>query len=246
MLQVCLNGPHTPAGHNRIPVIPVTPVTPDELAAAAREAVAAGAEDVHPHPKDAQGRDSLAPAEVAAAVTAVQSAVPGIRVGVTTGAWAVPDPVERERLVRSWTVLPDHASVNWHKDGAASVTDALLEHGVGIEAGIFSGTDAARRFLAWPRAHRVLRVLAEVMDEDPHTAPATAAALLRQLTPAAELGILLHGQGAAAWPVLRMALARGLHTRIGLEDASQLPDGAPAPDNAELVRAARRYAPSGT
>ncbi|MEV5504882.1 3-keto-5-aminohexanoate cleavage protein [Streptomyces orinoci] len=240
MLQVCLNGPRTRADHDRLPV------TPEELAAAARAAVAAGAEDVHLHPKDAQGRDSLAPGPVAAAVSAVRAAVPGVAVGVTTGAWAVPDPGERARLVRSWTVLPDHASVNWHEDGARLVAEVLLDRGIGVEAGIFSGTDAARRFLAWPRAHQVLRVLAEIQDPDPDTAPRAAEDLLQLLGIRPELPLLLHGEGAAAWAVLRMAVARGLHTRIGLEDALHLPDGAAAPDNAELVRTARCYAGSGT
>lgn len=46
----------------------------------------------------------------AAALTAVRGAVPGIPVGVTTGAWTTPDPEHRAALVRGWTVLPDHAS----------------------------------------------------------------------------------------------------------------------------------------
>jgi hypothetical protein len=91
----------------------------------------------------------------------------------------------------------------------------------------------------------VLRVLAEVRDPDPRTAPAAAEELLQRLGRRPELPVLLHGENAAAWVVLRMALVRGLHTRIGLEDALELPDGAPAPDNAELVRTARRYAGSG-
>lgn len=67
-------------------------------------------------------------------------------------------------------MLPDHASVNWHEDGADFVAEALLDRGVGIEAGLYSGTDAVTRFFAWPSAHRVLRLRAEVTDTDPHTA----------------------------------------------------------------------------
>jgi uncharacterized protein (DUF849 family) len=51
--------------------------------------------------------------------------------------------------------------------------------------------------------------------------------------------VLLHGEGATAWPALRHAARRRLSTRIGLEDVLELPDGSPAPDNAALVRAAR-------
>ncbi|GAA4088985.1 3-keto-5-aminohexanoate cleavage protein [Nonomuraea soli] len=228
MLQVCLNGARGRAEHERLPL------TPAELAAAAKEAVAAGAEDIHLHPKDDGGADTMEPDHVAAAVTAVRSAVPGIPVGVTTGAWTGAD---RAGHVRAWSVLPDHASVNWHEDGAAELADTLLERGVGIEAGIFSGTGAAERFLAWPRAGRVLRVLAEITDTDPVTAVGSAVALVEEL---AGRPILLHGEDDAAWAVLAVAGARGLSTRIGLEDTLRMPDGSPAPDNAALVAAARR------
>jgi uncharacterized protein (DUF849 family) len=229
MLQVCPNGSREKG----------VPLTPADLAAAVREAVIAGAEDVHLHPKDEDGADSLDPRLVAAAVRAVREAAPGIEVGVTTGAWAEPDPRRRAALVQSWKVLPDHASVNWHEEGAELVADALLDHGIGIEAGIYSGTEAAARFLAWSSGHRVLRVLAEVVDTDPETAPATGEELLKELGAAHGRPILLHGEEDGTWPVLRLAAARGLDARIGLEDTLVLPDGSPAPGNAALVRAAR-------
>ncbi|MFC9746725.1 3-keto-5-aminohexanoate cleavage protein [Streptomyces niveus] len=232
--QVCLNGSRTRADH------PHLPISPAELAAAARDSVAAGAVDIHLHPKDRDGTDTLAAPHVAAALAAVRAAVPGIPVGVTTGAWTTPDAERRAALVRAWTVLPDHASVNWHEDGADLVADALLDRGVGIEAGLYSGTDAIRRFLAWPSAHRVLRVLAEVRDTDPHTALSTAAALLGDLT-GTSAPVLLHGEDGSAWPVLRLAAAEGLSTRIGLEDVLHLPNGSPATDNAELVRCAGEF-----
>lgn len=231
MLQVCLNGARSRAACSHLPV------TPRELAEAAREAVAAGAQDIHLHPKDGAGRDTLEATAVAAAVTAVRAAVPGVAVGVTTGAWATPDAQVRAAQVRSWTALPDHASVNWHEDGASHVAAALLERGVGIEAGIYSGTSAAQRFLDWPESGRVLRILAEITDNDPSTAPHTAADLLEDLSPATS-PILLHGEDAGAWPVLQLAAARRLDTRIGLEDVLHLPDGTPAESNADLVRAA--------
>ncbi|MEU5881556.1 3-keto-5-aminohexanoate cleavage protein [Spirillospora sp. NPDC047279] len=228
MIQVCPNGP---LGHS-------VPLTPDDLAASVREAVAAGAQDVHLHPKDPAGNDSVAPEHVAAALTTVRAAAPGVPVGVTTREEACPDPRRRAELVTSWSVLPDHASVNWHEEGADLVADALLAHGVGIEAGIFSGTEAARRFLRWPSADRVLRVLAEVVDTDPATAATTARDLLTELAPSTR-PLLLHGEHGGAWPVLRLAASLGLDTRIGLEDTLLLPDGSPAPGNAALVAVAR-------
>lgn len=232
MLQACLNGARSRAECSHLPV------TADELAAAAREAVAAGAEDVHLHPKDRDGGDTLEATAVAAAVSAVRVAVPGIPVGVTTGAWATADPQVRAAQVRAWTVLPDHASVNWHEDGAADVAAALLDRGVGIEAGIYSGTPAAQRFLGWPGSRRVLRVLAEITEATPQDALQAAAGLLDELEPAAA-PILLHGEDTTAWPILRLAASRRLDARIGLEDVLHLPDGAPAPGNAALIRVAR-------
>lgn len=238
MLQVCLNGARERSDCERLPV------TPQELGDAAAEAVAAGARAVHIHPKDDRGADTMAPVHVDAAVASVRASAPGIPIGVTTGEWTDPDAARRAALVRSWSVLPDHASVNWHEEGAEAVADALLETGIGIEAGVFSGTDAARRLRAWPHAARVLRVLAEVTDTDPRTAPGTAAALLDELAALYGPGglgrhpVLLHGEDGGAWAVLRVAAARGLDTRIGLEDALLLPDATPAPDNASLVQAA--------
>ncbi|CAL9610019.1 hypothetical protein SUDANB106_05623 [Streptomyces sp. enrichment culture] len=234
MLQVCPNGARTRAE------CPSLPLSPAELAAEAARAVAAGAEDVHLHPKDAEGADTLEPSAVARAVTAVRRAVPArVRIGVTTGAWAAPDPVRRAALVRSWPVRPDHASVNWHEEGAEEVAGALLERGIGVEAGIWSGTDGARRFHSSPLAGRVLRVLAEVTDTDPATASGTASALLAELPGDPSAPVLLHGEDGGAWPVLRLAARLGLDTRIGLEDVLNLPDGSPAADNAAVVRAAR-------
>ncbi|MFB7718519.1 3-keto-5-aminohexanoate cleavage protein [Nocardia sp. NPDC056100] len=232
MLQVCLNGARTRNDFASLPV------TPDELAAAARDAVRAGAADIHLHPKDSAGHDTVEPDHVAAAVSAVRAAVPGVRVGVTTGAWTTRHADQRLAAVRDWTVLPDHASVNWHEDGAVAIAETLLAKGIGVEAGIWSGTDCAPGFLAWARAHRVLRVLAEVTDTDPDTAPQTAADLLGTLTTLTEVPILLHGEDNAAWTVLAMAAARGLDTRIGLEDVLHLPDHSPAESNADLIRAA--------
>ncbi|MGP3776152.1 3-keto-5-aminohexanoate cleavage protein [Streptomyces sp. SDT5-1] len=234
MLQVCLNGSRT---REQCPTLPVSAA---ELADAARAAVDAGAEDIHLHPKKPDGTDTLDPDVVAAAIEHVRAAVPGVPVGVTTGAWAVPDPRERARLVRAWDVLPDHASVNWHEEGAASVAEALLERGVGVEAGVYSGTGAAARLRRSSLAGHVLRVLAEVVDHEADAATHAAPTLLRALRSAVDAPILLHGEEGGAWPVLRMAVALGLDTRIGLEDVLHDHDGTPAGDNATLVASAAR------
>ena len=125
--------------------------------------------------------------------------------------------------------------MNWHEEGAEEIAAALLDLGVGVEAGIWSRTDGAARFAVSPLAGRVLRVLAEVTDPAADTAERTARALLADLGPAHGRPVLLHGEDASAWPVLRLAGRLGLATRIGLEDTLTLPDGERALSNAQLV-----------
>ncbi|WSQ08002.1 3-keto-5-aminohexanoate cleavage protein [Streptomyces sp. NBC_01231] len=227
MVQVCLNGPR---GATDGAMVPLTPETMAESAAA----VAAGATDVHVHPKSPCGQDSVSTRVVAATLEAIRARV-AVPVGVTTGAWAEPDPSARVERIRNWTVLPDHASVNWHEPGAEQVAAALIDLGVDVEAGIWSGTDGAARFAVSPLGPKVLRVLAEVTDPAPDTAEQTARALLADLGPAHGRPLLLHGEDGGAWPVLRLAGRLGLATRVGLEDTLLLPDGQRAPSNARLV-----------
>jgi len=228
MVQICLNGARGTADGA------VVPMSPRAMAQSAAGAVAAGASDIHVHPKSPCGQDTLSPKAVAATLQAIRARV-GVPVGVTTGAWAEPDPAARVERVRSWTVLPDHASVNWHEPGAQEVAAALLDRGIGVEAGIWSGTDGAARFAASTLGPRVLRVLAEVMDTSPETAEKSARALLADLGTAHGRPVLLHGMEGGTWPVLRLAGRLGLATRIGLEDSLVLPDGERAVSNAQLV-----------
>ena len=230
MLQAALNGPLTKADH------PATPVTAQELANDAAACAAAGAGAIHMHPRDRDGRESLAADVVDPAVRAAREAA-GIPVGVSTGAWIEPDLERRLALLREWRE-PDYASVNVSEEGASDVMRVLTENGIGIEAGVWSADDAERlAAIGLP----VLRVLVEPLGEaGGPLVPAIHEALDR-------LGIdaprLQHGDGPATWPLLRDAFARGLDSRIGFEDTLLLPDGAPAGSNADLVRAARRYSP---
>ena len=50
---------------------------------------------------------------------------------------------------------------------------------------------------------------------------------------------LIHGTDGAAWVLLERAIRDGHVSRIGLEDTLMLPNGQPAADNADLVRAAK-------
>jgi len=77
MLQAALNGDRA---H------PAAPRTPDELAAEARAAVDAGADTLHLHPYDDDGRETLDAAPCAAALLAVRAACPGVPISLSTSA----------------------------------------------------------------------------------------------------------------------------------------------------------------
>ena len=83
-------------------------------------------------------------------------------------------------------------------------------------------------------------MLIEPVEPDAGGAEATFRAI-RAVLGEAGLGLplLLHGLDATAWPMLRLAAAEGVSTRIGFEDTLAMPDGTPAPSNAPLVEAAR-------
>jgi len=232
MLQACLNGNRQPGS------VPGLPVTPEELAREAKAARAAGADELHIHPRGPDGAESLSPRDIAAALTAVRAAVPGMAVGVSTGDWIAPGGRARQEELRAWEVLPDYVSVNLAEPDADEVIALMLARGIGVEAGLASRADA-RRFLGLPGAGRALRVLIE-MEADPAPAAAEAAAILTLLDEGPALPVLLHGEGPSLWPLVEMAARLGLDTRVGLEDGLLLPDGRPAPGNAAMVRAARQ------
>ncbi len=233
LLQACLNGRRLPSDH------PALPISPEQLARDVARVAAAGLGAVHVHVKDASGADTLGGTEVAAALVAIRLAAPELPVGVTTGAWAVADPEKRAEQVVTWQVLPDFASVNWHEPGAVLVAEALLELGVGVEAGLWHLT-AVESWLTWPHRDRCLRALVELRDGlDPAQTAAEADRLMAHLSVAGNrVPVLLHGEGTSCWPALRYAAELGLATRIGLEDTLALPNGSPAADNLALVHAA--------
>jgi uncharacterized protein (DUF849 family) len=231
LLEAALNGARTRTEH------PAIPLTPGELAREAHGAVAQGAGALHVHVRDAAGHESLAPGDVARALEAIRAACPGTPVGVSTGAWIVPDASRRFALIRTWEPRPDFASVNLHEPGATDVIRLLLDKGVGVEAGVWNPR-AARILLDSGLVERCLRVLIE---------PAEGAGDARVNLEGIERTLgrggpsrLLHGLGASAWELVELAARRGYDTRTGFEDALTLPDGSPAESNAALVAAARR------
>jgi uncharacterized protein (DUF849 family) len=231
LLQAALNGPFGKDDH------PAMPVSARALARDAAACVAAGAGAVHLHPRDDDGTERLDPEVVDAAVVAVRDAC-GVPVGVSTGAWIEPDLGRRVELIGGWSA-PDYTSVNLSEEGADEVMRAVLTAGVGIEAGI-STADDVERLAASGLGDRLTRILVEPVDVGAGDALAVVDAIHGALD---RLGLtaprLQHGDGEATWILLEDAVARGIDTRIGLEDTVAGPDGERAAGNEALVRAAR-------
>ena len=249
MLQACLNGRRARAERpaaSRTPGVAggehsAVPLTPEELAADARRAVAAGAAELHVHPRVPGGRDTTEPGAAGATVRAIRAACPGVPLGLTTGLWTTDGDAElRHAQVEAWEDLPDYVSVNLAEPGSAELCALMARRGVGVEAGVWNLADAQ---LLLERGLAPLRVLVETSDGGAED-PVVAAAEIDEMLVARGVSApqLHHGAGSDAWMVLDAALARGRDVRIGLEDTTLLPDGRTARDNAELVaEAARRH-----
>ncbi|WP_241795812.1 3-keto-5-aminohexanoate cleavage protein [Microbacterium sp. C5A9] len=238
LVQVCLNGARDVTEH------PGLSADATLAAADAARAVAAGAQEIHVHPKDAEGRDTLDATHVTSWLRALRSACPDVPIGVTTGAWIEPDVEKRLISISEWTELPDYASVNWHEAGADRVAALLVSRGVGVEAGIWDPTGLEAWSISPSRA-QCTRVLIELPDEAAEGVRRHAEGLIAHVRidePSAS--ILVHGEQRSAWPALTLAVELGVDSRIGLEDTLALPDGRMAPDNASLVRAASALAHS--
>jgi uncharacterized protein (DUF849 family) len=251
LLQACLNGDRDE---------PRVPKTPAELAGAAASCVAAGARSIHCHPRDVDGQESLAPADVAAAVHAIRTALPRTELSLTTGLWITNGDLDtRARAIAGWTERPDLVSLNLSEEGWIELARLLAERGIGIEAGVWTTGNVealAESGLVeiWARTPRggfgrgrrhppVRRILVEPPSESGPDALALAAEIDAALDAAAiPTPRLHHGVGPATWELLDAAVPLGRDIRIGFEDTLTLPDGRPAPDNAALVaEAARRY-----
>lgn len=234
-VQACLNGARRPGSH------PTLPVTPAELARDAALCRAAGAETVHLHVRDDDGAESLRPAPVADTLVAVREAVPGMPIGISTGAW-IPPYEQRLAAMGDWSLLPDFVSVNLSEPDAPEVIALMQRHRIGVEAGLASLEDVRRLLPLEPG--NCLRFLVEMEGADFDAQRREAEEMIRRLNDAApHVPILLHGMNETAWRFVDMAASLRLATRIGLEDVLTLPDGSPS-DNPRLVsEAVRRSSP---
>jgi len=128
MLQVTPNGPFGKDVH------PNMPVSIEALLIDLRGCFEAGAAGVHLHPRDRSGRETLDPSVVNDTCRRVREAAEemglSIEIGLTTGAWIVPDLATRVSMIRGWEGV-DCATVNLCEDGFEHVMSIMLERGIG-------------------------------------------------------------------------------------------------------------------
>lgn len=226
VIQCALNGRYGREDH------PDVPVTLAELVQDAIACRAAGAESVHLHPRrPSDGRESLAADSHDAVVAAIRAAVPDLEISCSTheeiDLGGAPD---RVAAIRAWSSPPDAVSLNLAEDGATALGTALLDLGIGIEAGVFTLEDADA-LLAAPWSGETRRVLVEVIYERDER---RAVELAREIDARVEpLGRprLWHGDARANWAVVEAGLTAGVDVRVGLEDTLIGRDGGTAPPN---------------
>lgn len=230
IVQACINGGRPRDFH------PLLPLNVEAIVRDAAAAVAAGAAELHIHPRGADGRESLL--VVDETIDAVRRACPGTLIGVSTGAWIEGDEHRTREAIRRWHqhLLPDYASVNLAENDAPAIMQLLRQRGVGIEVGLATVADA-ERYVRLEDCNQVFRVLVELdFEQDFRAASEIAEGILRTLEHAnVRRSILLHGFDATVWPFIELARKRCFSTRIGFEDGKHLPDGTVARDNAALV-----------
>jgi uncharacterized protein (DUF849 family) len=236
MIQVTPTGPWGRDHHPRLPI------TVADLCRELAECEAAGAGGVHLHVRDDTGAETLGPEFVAATCAAVRETVGAdFEIGVSTGAWIVPDARERAAVIREWEGV-DCASVNLAEDGYEHVMAALHDIGIGIDACVWSPVELPRLVASGHLPH-VQRVSIEVVPGRRYGFSGDPMPIVR------EINDLLDEAGSAAprlthsirewtWDLVRDAFERGHATRVGFEDSTLLPDGSVAESNAALVRAA--------
>jgi uncharacterized protein (DUF849 family) len=239
IIQATLNGPFGRDRHPRVPV------TCDEIRRDVARCTRAGARSFHIHTRGAAGAESLSPDDVAAMVAAARQgadeAGSDVEIGLTTGAWIVPDLGTRLAMIRGWEGV-DCATVNVSEEGFEHVMATMIDAGIGVDAGIWAMEDV-RRFKRSGFLPHVARVSIELGTGPPYYLSGDPTAHASEIHAALDdIGVtvprLEHGDEEWTWQLVEDAFHRGWATRVGFEDSVVLPDGSVAPDNAALVAAA--------
>jgi len=88
-----------------------------------------------------------------------------VEIGLTTGAWIVPDLQSRIDMVSAWEDV-DCATVNLSEEGFGLVMEAMRSSGIGVDVGLWDLSEI-ERFVDSGFVHHVQRVSIELDPGEP-------------------------------------------------------------------------------
>ncbi len=232
---------------------PALPITLEETVATAVACQNTGAEGIHVHVRDGNGRHSIDVGLYREAITALEEAVPSMFLQVTSEAVGLYGPSDQRKMIRelcprSVTValremLSDaseeaeaRAFYAWARDEGVSVQHITYTPGeLGwlldcVDNGVIPGT-----------SHQLQLALGSYAGTEP-SRPADLDAFLALLAPReTEMALdwMLCAFGSAETACLAYAAKQGGKVRVGFENSLWNADGSLARDNAERVREVR-------
>jgi uncharacterized protein (DUF849 family) len=226
---------------------PALPISTEEIARTAKMCFDAGADAIHLHVRDKDGRHSLDAGRYRGTISAISTSAPLMAIQVTTEAAGIYDvPAQLACLEQ---LCPDAASVSVREmacdpDVAARLYAFADEAEIDLQHICYDLADVAT-LKRWQESGLVSKTLNDVLF------------VLGKYTPSvvarpSDLDPFLHAIAGWAlnWSVcalggneaacLRYALEQGGDVRTGFENNIQLPNGQPARDNSELVAISRK------
>ncbi len=228
---------------------PRLPITPAELAECAEGCLAAGASMLHLHVRDAAGKHSLEPADYHAAIAAIRTRVgEDLVLQVTTESGGRYAPAEQ--MARADALAPEALSLAVrelfadpaHEGSVAAFLARLAARDALVQYIVYSPDDVSRCArlhvggVIPQRSPQVLFVLGSYVSRRAGHA-ADLLPMIAALPAGWRWSVCAFG-GAELQCVTAAALLGG-QVRVGFENNLQLPSGAIAADNAELVRLTR-------
>jgi len=225
---------------------PALPITLPEIVDTARACHAAGADGLHLHLRDAEGRHLLDAGAYREALAELRRAVPGMAVQVTTeAAGAYAPPAQRAVALGSGADLVSVAL----REMAAEEAEApgfygtCAERGIAVQHILYDASDFDLLTRLVPDALRgaagvqMIFVLGRYSDGQESDARDLEPFLERLAAREAPADWALCAFGRAETDCLRAAHAAGGKLRVGFENSLWHADGRMARDNAERVRA---------
>ena len=221
---------------------PALPITPDELAQTAKECFELGANSIHLHVRDDQGKHSLDPERYALAANAVRTAVPEMMIQISTEAveiFDVPSQIHCIEMLRPEAVsisvreIAREPALIKHAYLVARATGAQVEHIVYSPEDIINLLQGFEDGTIPETMRNILCVLGRY-TEGQVSSPRDLDPFLEAMK-GAGLSFSTCAFGQNEQDCLLYSLQNGGNARIGFENNRLTPDGNTLRDNAHSV-----------